>query len=221
MAVDITALYCCLDDFCKVFADWEAHRLLPSEQTRQRSGKLSCAEMLFIVVVFHLSPYKNFKVFYLYGIGAQYRACFDELPHYDRFVSLMPRLFVPLMVLLHGLSGEPTGVYFVDSTKRAVCHNRRIYRHKVFDGLAARGKTSMEWFYGLKLHFVINHKGQIMAVKITPGNTPTAPCWMKSPGTWSASSTPTKAISVRTCSRHSGSAACTSLLVSAGTCGTT
>ena len=59
MAVDITALYCCLDDFCKVFADWEAHRLLPSEQTRQRSGKLSRAEMLFIVVLFHLSPYKN------------------------------------------------------------------------------------------------------------------------------------------------------------------
>src|SRR4051794_37785156 len=142
MAVDITALYCCLDDFCKVFADWEAHRLLPSEQTRQRSGKLSRAEMLFIVVLFHLSPYKNFKVFYLYGIGGQYRACFDELPHYDRFVSLMPRLFVPLTVLLHGLSGEPTGVYFVDSTQLAVCHNRRIHRHKVCDGLAARGRPA-------------------------------------------------------------------------------
>ena len=179
MAVDITALYCCLDDFCKVLADWEAHRLLPSEQTRQRSGKLSRAEMLFIVVLFHLSPYKNFKAFYLYGIGGQYRACFDELPHYDRFVSLMPRLFVPLMVLLHGLSGEQTGVYFVDSTKLAVCHNRRIHRHQVFDGLAARGKTSMGWFYGLKLHFVINHKSQIMALKITPGNTPTAPCWTR------------------------------------------
>src|SRR3569832_1933213 len=171
MAVDITALYCCLDDFCKVFADWEAHQLLPSEQTRQRSGKLSRAEMLFIVVLFHLSPYKNFKVFYLYGIGGQYRACFDELPHYDRCVSLMPRLFVPLTVLLHGLSGKQTGVYFVDSTKLAVCHNRRIHRHKVFDGLAARGKTSMGWFYGLKLHIVNNHKGQIMALKINPGIT--------------------------------------------------
>src|SRR5215213_2097075 len=73
MAVDITALYCCLDDFCKVLADWEAHRLLPSEQARQRSGKLSRAEMLFIVVLFHLSPYKNFKVFCRYGIGGQYR----------------------------------------------------------------------------------------------------------------------------------------------------
>ena len=69
------------------------------------------------------------------------------------------------------MSGAPTGIYFVDSTKLAVCHNRRIHRHKVFDGLAARGKTSMGWFFGFKLHFVINHKGQIMAVKITPGNT--------------------------------------------------
>jgi hypothetical protein len=170
MAIDITALYCCLDDFCKVFEDWETHRLIPSEQTRKRSGKLSRSEMLFIVVLFHLSAYKNFKTFYLYGIGVQYRDCFGGLPHYDRFISLMPRLFVPLMVLLHSLSGEETGVYFADSTKLAVCHNRRIHRHKVFDGLAARGKTSMGWFYGLKLHFVINHKGQIMALKITPGN---------------------------------------------------
>jgi len=171
MAVDITALYCCLDDFCKAFADWEAHRLIPSEQTRQRPGKLSRAEMLFIVVLFHLSPYKHFKAFYLYGIGHQHRSCFGDLPHYDRFVSLMPRLFVPLMVLLHSLSGEPSGVYFADATKLAVCHNRRIHRHKVFNDLAARGKTSMGWFYGLKLHFVINHKGQVMALKITPGNT--------------------------------------------------
>ena len=143
MAVDITALYCCLDDFCKVFEDWEAHRLIPTEHTRQRTGKLSRAEMLFIVVLFHLSPFKHFKAFYRYGIGHQHRACFGDLPHYDRFVSLMPRLFVPLMVLLHSLSSEQTGVYFADSSKLAVCHNRRIHRHKVFDGLAARGKTSM------------------------------------------------------------------------------
>ena len=160
MAIDITALYCCLDDFCKLFADWEAHRLLPSEQTRQRPGKLSRAEMLFIVVLFHLSPFKHFKAFYGYGIGQQYRAGFGDLPHYDRFVSLMPRLFAPLMVLLHSLSGEPSGVDFADSTMLAVCHNRRIHRHKVFERLAARGKTSMGWFYGLKLHFVINHKAR-------------------------------------------------------------
>lgn len=171
MAIDITALYCCLDDFSKLFAEWEARRLIPSPTSRQRAGKLSRSEMLFIMVLFHLSPYKHFKAFYLYGIGRQYRDCFGDLPHYDRFVSLMPRLFTPLMVLLHTLSGEETGIYFADSSQLAVCHNRRIHRHKVFEGLAARGKTSMGWFFGLKLHFVINHKGEILAVKITPANT--------------------------------------------------
>jgi Transposase DDE domain len=83
----------------------------------------------------------------------------------------MPCLFVPLMVLLHSLSGEEIGLYFADASKLAACHNRRIARHKVFDGLAARGKTSTGWFFGFKLHFVINHKGQIMALRITPGNT--------------------------------------------------
>jgi hypothetical protein len=171
MAIDITALYCCLDDFCKLFEEWEAHRLIPSKCKRQRAGKRSLSEMLFIMVLFHLSPFKHFKVFYHYGVGQQHRACFGDIPHYDRFVSLMPRLFAPLMVLRHSLSGEETGIYFADSTKLAVCHNRRIHRHKVFDGLAARGKTSMGWFFGLKPHFVINHKGEIMALKITPGNT--------------------------------------------------
>jgi len=55
----------------------------------------------------------------------------------------MPRLFAPLMVLLHSLSGKQTGIYFADSTKFAVCHNCGIRRHKVFEDLAARGKTSM------------------------------------------------------------------------------
>jgi hypothetical protein len=173
MAIDITALFCCLDDFCQVFDDWEAHRLIPSQttQTRQRAGKPSRAEMRFIMVLFHLSAVRHFKAFSTSGVGQQDRACFGDLPHDDRFVSLMPRLFVPLMGLLHSLGGEQIGVYCADSTKLAVCHNRRIHRHKLFEGLAARGKTSMGWFYGLKLHFVINHKGQVMALKITPGNT--------------------------------------------------
>ena len=170
MAIDATALYCCLDDFRKAFEDWEAHRLVPSQTTRQRAGKLSRSEMLFIMALFHLSAFKHFKAFHHYGVGRQHRACFGDLPHYDRVVSLMPRLLAPLMALLHSMSGEHTGIYFADSAKLAVCHDRRIHRHKAFDGLAARGKTGMGWFYGLKLHAVINHKGQIVGLRITPGN---------------------------------------------------
>ena len=201
MAIDITALYCCLDDFCKVFEDWEAHRLIPSQTTRQRTGKLSRSEMLFIMVLFHLSPFKHFKVFYHYGIGHQHRACFHELPHYDRFVCLMPRLFVPFMVCRIAW-GVETGIYFVDSTSLL----------SVTIAASTVTRSSMAWpraqdqhgmrSFGIKLHFVINHKGQIMALKITPGNTADSTVLDEMTRILPASSTPTKAISVSDLFQH-------------------
>jgi len=52
----------------------------------------------------------------------------------------------------------------------AVCHNRRIDRHKVFADLVARGKTSMGWFYGFKLHLIVNDQGELITHYLTPGN---------------------------------------------------
>jgi hypothetical protein len=68
------------------------------------------------------------------------------------------------------LLGHRTGIYYIDSTALAVCHNRRLGRHKTFKDLAARGKTSMGWFFGFKLPLVFNHLNEIVAVKLTPGN---------------------------------------------------
>jgi len=78
---------------------------------------------------------------------------------------------LPFTVLLQAFKGEETGIYFADSTSLKVCHNTRIHNHAVFEGLAQRGKITMGWFFGLKLHLIINHKGEIMAIKITPGDT--------------------------------------------------
>lgn len=62
-------------------------------------------------------------------------------------------------------------IYVIDSTPLKVCINLRIPHHKVFRGVAERGKSSTGWFFGFKLHLVINHLGELMAVKITAGNT--------------------------------------------------
>ena len=140
------ALFCCLDDFAKLFEDWERHHLLPSSRQQWRHGKLCLGEMLFIMVLFHILPYKDFKHFRFYGLRHQYRDCFGELPSYSRFVRLMPRLLLPLYMLLHYFRGEQTGIYFADSTKLAVCHNARISRNRVFRGLAKRGRSAMVWF---------------------------------------------------------------------------
>ena len=51
-----------------------------------------------------------------------------------------------------------------------MCDTHRINRHKVFAGLAQRGKTSMGWFFGFKLHLVFNNDHEIVALKLTPGN---------------------------------------------------
>ena len=68
------------------------------------------------------------------------------------------------------LRGKPTGISFIDSTSLKVCHNRRIYSHKVFKLYAARGKNSVGWFYGFKLHLVINDRGEICSFYLTAGN---------------------------------------------------
>ena len=140
------ALFCCLDDFAKLFEDRERHHLLPSSRQRWCHGKFCLGEMLFIMVLFHISPYKDFKHFRFYGLRHQYRDCFGELPSYSRFVRLMPRLLLPLYVLLHYSRGEQTGIYFADSTKLTVCHNARISRNRFFRGLAKRGRSTMGWF---------------------------------------------------------------------------
>jgi Transposase DDE domain len=89
---------------------------------------------------------------------------------YQRFVELMPTLLVPLVAYLHTQFGRCTGISFVDSTSLAVCRNPRIRQHRVFAGRAARGKASVGWFYGFKLHLVVNDEGELLAFCLTAGN---------------------------------------------------
>ena len=123
-----------------------------------------------ILIVFHQAQYRNFKAFYL---GYVRRHLKRDLPHwvsYKRFVALMRRIGVPLFVYLRVCMGHCTGVSFVDSTPLRMCHYRHIGRHQVFAGWAARGKTTMDWFYGFKLHLVVNDRGELISMQLAPGN---------------------------------------------------
>ncbi len=66
--------------------------------------------------------------------------------------------------------GTCTGISFIDSTPIRACHIKREKQNKVFKGLAAKGQCSIGWFYGLKLHLVINDKGEVLDFMVTLGN---------------------------------------------------
>lgn len=169
MKKDITELYCIIDDFTKLYNEYEKQKLLPSNRKRHQACKMSLSEMLTIMVMFHTSYSKNFKYFYKSYIEYLYKEDFTSMS-YTRFVSLMPRLLMPFTILLHMLSGQATGVYFIDSPTIEVCNNKRRYKNKVFAGMAKASKSTMGYFYGFKLHIVINDKGELIALQITKGN---------------------------------------------------
>jgi hypothetical protein len=124
-----------------------------------------------IIVMFHTSSYRNFKAYYTEHVLKHYARAFPRLTSYQRFVELMPSALVPLCGYLQSRKGQCSGISFIDSTSLKVCHNRRIHSHKVFAGCARRGKTSVDWFYGFKLHLVTNDCGELLALRLTPGNT--------------------------------------------------
>ena len=136
-------------------------RLLPSEEGKAwfPNGALALSEVMTIVILFQLSGYRCFKWFYQRDIlGPQMRKYFPKAVSYNRFVELTRYILMPLTLYAKfSCLGRATGISFTDSTPLKVCHNRRIYSHKVFSGSAQRGKTSTGRFYGFKLHLVNNN----------------------------------------------------------------
>ena len=166
----LTELYCAVDEFYKVFEpEWKKKLLADYPLGRNRACNLSMSEIMTLVILFHQVRFRHFKLFYLH-LCRFFRKEFPRLPSYNRMIEIMPRCTVPLIGFFHTVKGQCTGISIVDSTPLAVCDNLRIYRHRVFKRYAGRGKSSTGWFYGFKLHMSINHLGEIISIRFTPGN---------------------------------------------------
>jgi hypothetical protein len=168
----LLVLFCDVDDFCKIFLPvWNRQLLASGQKQRQRARSLTMSEIMTILIAFHQSHYRDFKAYYTEQVLKSWRSEFPGLVSYTRFVEYIPAALVPLIMFLRTQClGCCTGISFIDSTALDVCLNQRIHSHKVFAGLAARGKTSTGWFFGFKLHLVINDRGEILQFCITPGN---------------------------------------------------
>jgi hypothetical protein len=168
--MSVLELFCAVDDFWLGFEpQWKASQLQEGSQ-RERRGQLCPSEVITILIHFHQSHYRTFKAYYTEHVQVHLTSEFPHLVSYPRFVALIPRMMIPLLAYLQSRYGTCTGISFIDSTSLCVCHPKRISGHRVFAADAKRGKTSVGWFYGFKLHLAVNDQGDLLACCLTPGN---------------------------------------------------
>lgn len=167
--MDTVKLFCDMDDFCKN-SEEEYKKEFPGETPEPWPSELSLGEVMTIVVLFHDSPkFRTFKYFYI-DISRNMRGFFPKLVSYNRFIELMKPALLPLYLFMGSKTGKVTGIAFIDSTKIAACHNKRINSHKTLKDIAKTGKNTMGWFYGFKLHLIVNECGEILSFSLTSGN---------------------------------------------------
>src|ERR1700733_137242 len=168
----LVAIFCEIDDFCKEL-DKNMPQPLLTAPTKGRRGPVCClsaSEIMTIQILFQMIGYRNFKTFYTRFLKLYWKHYFPQLPSYSRFVELISLALLPLTLFTQFKSGKKTDIYYIDGSCLPVCHIKRSKRNKVFKEIAQYGRTSVGWFFGLKVHVVINNLGELIAFKITRGN---------------------------------------------------
>ena len=170
----ITEIFCIADDFCKEYQKGAKKHGLPPDKAsgrRNRAASLSESEIITILTCFHFGSFRNFKHYYIFYVKEHLKEEFPSAVSYNRFIELEARVFAPMLLFLKLCAfGKCTGITYIDSTPIRVCNNKRIKRNKVFADTAKIGKGTMGWFFGFKLHLVVNEKGEILNFAITKGN---------------------------------------------------
>jgi hypothetical protein len=165
----ITEIFYITDEFCTEFQKSIQGHLLG--KTAKRKPIMTHSEIITILIIFHGMQHKNLKHFYLHYVQKHLTHLFPNTVSYNRFVELSQQVVLPMTLFLKmQCLGDCTGITYVDSTPIRVCKNKRIKQNKVFKEIATVGKSTMGWFYGFKLHLIVNEKGDILNFIITQGN---------------------------------------------------
>lgn len=168
----LVSIFCEIDDFCKELEKNFPQPLLtgPIQGKRGPNCRMTLSEIMMIQIAFQMVGYRNFKTFYTGYVAKYWKKYFPKLLSYNRFVEVMRDSLCPLTIFTQIKSGKKTGIYYIDSSCLPVCHLKRSRRNKTFDEIAQYGKTSVGWFFGLKIHLVVNDRCELIAFKITQGN---------------------------------------------------
>lgn len=169
LAPQITEIFCVIDEFNIHFFNHLDSRSIGKKPKRKPT--MSMSEVMTIMILFQLSGIRCFKWFYTRYVCKHLSDEFPTLVSYNRFVELQKRAVFSMAIFAKTCClGKCSGISFVDSTPIRVCKNKRIFNHKTFDGIATRGKSTMGFFYGFKLHIIVNELGEIIDFQITQAN---------------------------------------------------
>jgi hypothetical protein len=168
----LTKIFCEIDDFMQEFEKSYKERLIADKKSEIKyNSRLSMSEVMSILVYYHNYGNRTFKDFYLKTVKEVLKSYFPNLVSYNRFIELIPTILIPLVAFLKlKRLVKSDAITFIDSTKIRVCHNKRIKRNKTFEGIAERGKSTMGWFYGFKLHIAITETGELCGANLSKGN---------------------------------------------------
>lgn len=157
------------DDFCQELEQWLRNQ---GKYKPVYRGRMAMSEMMAILIFYHHSGYKCFQYYYEEMIRFDIASDFPQAVSYKHFLSLIPRCLNHLFMFRKWQSSQiqKGDAFYIDSKRLPVCHNRRIKSNRVFKNIAQHGKSSTGWFYGLKIHLVINNLGEIAAFELSSGN---------------------------------------------------
>ena len=167
MQIDFIEIFCHVDDFFKELDD-KTNFITNKNNKPGCKTRLNRSEIITIIIGYWQASYECFKNYYLKQIWVHYKGDF-QIVSYCQFIKLIGPYLLLLVLLLNSIFDKCDSLSLVDSSSIKVCKRYRILMHKVFTGIAARGKTTKGWFYGLKLHLIINRSGGIVKA-FSPGN---------------------------------------------------
>lgn len=165
----VTEIFYLTDEFCKALKTSASQYAMGKPS--KRPPIMSDSEVITLMTLFHTGSFRCMKHFYVHFVQKHMQSEFPNTVSYNRFVELTKAAVFPMAMFLKlCCMGSCTGISYIDSTTIRVCKNNRIPSNKVFRDTATRGSSSMGYFFGFKLHIIINDKGEILNFSITQGN---------------------------------------------------
>lgn len=109
----VTEIFCMADDFCKEFAIQREKYMVEDNSClhRNKPNRMSDAEIMVILILFHSGGFRCFKHYYQEYVCKHLAHLFPKRVSYNRFVELEKEVLLPLTIFIKQVPlGECTGI---------------------------------------------------------------------------------------------------------------